>query len=353
MSFSIPYVMSDKAVTIFIDGQPRQFPSDHPSFQTLRDAIAAGDEATVRQYADVRRAVAEQTLGRVQILDNSVLVGGRQVTGRLVDRILEMTALGSAAVSGYIKFLDNLYNNPSRTAITELFEWVEACDCPVTPDGCLLAYRYVSDGYRDCHSGTVFQKPAALMSEKELQTYSVPVIGGRKNEVTTQVIDGITTIFMDRNEVDDVRDRTCSHGLHFCSYEYLPSYGGNQRILVVKINPADVVSIPSDYNFAKGRTCKYTVVSEIDKGLQLTPWFTNEYSDESEQDEDSTDAEVPTTGTKAGAKLTNDQVREIKHTWHPKYIAGEITLTAIGEKFGVHREQIARIFRGDTWAHVS
>jgi hypothetical protein len=66
-----------------------------------------------------------------------------------------------------------------------------------------------------------------------------------------------------RNEVDDIRDNVCSNGLHFCSMSYLPHYmGGNGRVVIVKINPADVVSIPSDYNNAKGRCCKYVVVGE-------------------------------------------------------------------------------------------
>ena len=30
--------------------------------------------------------------------------------------------------------------------------------------------------------------------------------------------------------------------------------------MILKINPADVVSVPTDYNNSKGRCCKYTVV---------------------------------------------------------------------------------------------
>jgi hypothetical protein len=33
--------------------------------------------------------------------------------------------------------------------------------------------------------------------------------------------------------------------------------------MILKINPADVVSIPADYNGAKGRCCKYTVVAQV------------------------------------------------------------------------------------------
>jgi len=74
-------------------------------------------------------------------------------------------------------------------------------------------------------------------------------------------------VTMPRNKVDDVRANTCSEGLHFCSLEYLPHFGSlsrGDRTVIVKINPADVVSIPQDYNNAKGRTCRYQVVAEHD-----------------------------------------------------------------------------------------
>ena len=70
------------------------------------------------------------------------------------------------------------------------------------------------------------------------------------------------TLSMPRNAVDEDKNRTCSAGLHFCSYSYLPHFGG-ERIVVVKINPRDVVAIPADYNNAKGRTCRYEVVEEL------------------------------------------------------------------------------------------
>jgi len=34
--------------------------------------------------------------------------------------------------------------------------------------------------------------------------------------------------------------------------------------VIVKIDPADVVSIPSDYNNQKGRCCKYMVIREVE-----------------------------------------------------------------------------------------
>ena len=56
--------------------------------------------------------------------------------------------------------------------------------------------------------------------------------------------------------------QTCSYGLHFCSEGYLRHFGGD-RVVILKINPRDVVSIPTDYNNTKGRCCRYEVIGEV------------------------------------------------------------------------------------------
>jgi hypothetical protein len=76
---------------------------------------------------------------------------------------------------------------------------------------------------------------------------------------------------MERNTVDDRAENTCSTGLHFCSQHYLSHFGG-ARTMILKINPRDVVSIPSDYNDSKGRACRYEVVGEL--GVDAADAFT-------------------------------------------------------------------------------
>ena len=63
------------------------------------------------------------------------------------------------------------------------------------------------------------------------------------------------------------------YGLHAGALNYVASYGSvesNDRIVIVKINPADVVSVPSDCNCEKLRTCRYEVVGEY-QGELLKP----------------------------------------------------------------------------------
>jgi hypothetical protein len=110
---------------------------------------------------------------------------------------------------------------------------------PITPDGYFLAYKKVRANYKDCHSGTM------------------------DNSVGK-------TVSMERNAVDDNRENECSHGLHFCSESYLSQFGGD-RIMILKINPRDVVSIPKDYQNAKGRACSYEVIGELEGSFKTEP----------------------------------------------------------------------------------
>jgi hypothetical protein len=139
-----------------------------------------------------------------------------------------------------VAFMENLYANPSKRAVTELYGFLEKNNLPITPDGHFLAYKKVRHNFLDVHSGTMDNSPGTIVE-------------------------------MERNQVDDNKDQTCSTGLHFCGMSYLSCFGGD-RTVIVKINPADVVSIPSDYNEAKGRACRYEVIGEL--GVEAGDAFT-------------------------------------------------------------------------------
>jgi hypothetical protein len=152
--------------------------------------------------------------------------------GVLTNRLIEMYHDGFP-IEPLIAFMENLMSNPSKRAVEELYGFLEKGNLPLTPDGYFLAYKKVRQDFRDCHTGTM-------------------------DNSVGQVVE------MERNAVDDDQNRTCSAGLHFCSKEYLPHFGGHDsRTVILKINPRDVVSIPTDYNNAKGRACRYEVIGEL------------------------------------------------------------------------------------------
>lgn len=218
-------------ITVMMNGVTNTINSDHANYADIREALKTKDHETVEKLINVAQSVINYVSGRVRIVNEQVFYGDFEVKGSIVQRIIAMMREGFDAES-MIKFLENLMSNPSKRAVDELYGFLEATALPITEDGCFLAYKRVRDDYRDFYTGKMDNS-----------------IG--------------TVLEMPRNQVDEDKDTTCSYGLHFCSLSYLPHYhGGQGRVLIVKINPADVVAIPNDYNNAKGRAARYEVIGE-------------------------------------------------------------------------------------------
>ena len=73
------------------------------------------------------------------------------------------------------------------------------------------------------------------------------------------------TIEVQRRSVDDNRQNSCSHGLHIGSFDYANSWASEGKLLLVRFNPRDAVSVPQDSECQKLRVCKYEVLEEIER----------------------------------------------------------------------------------------
>lgn len=230
-----PYILDpvSKSLTIVIDNNQHSLNADtHPNFEKILDAIRAGDQDRVRELIDLTRAVANYSNGFLEVRDGDVYWDGKPFHNALANRLLDMLK-AEFPVEPLVEFLHNLKQNPSKRAVDELYGFLENNTLPITSDGHFLAYKKVRNDYKDIYTGKMDNSVGKVVE-------------------------------MTRNEVDEDKDRTCSSGLHFCSLAYLPhfGYGAGDRVVIVKINPRDVVSIPADYDNAKGRCCRYEVVGE-------------------------------------------------------------------------------------------
>jgi hypothetical protein len=227
-----PFIIQGSNVTVVIDGKPHTVAKTHVSYQKVVDAIKAGDWDTVKQIIDPVKVVLNYGRGNISIQGHQLYWKGEPFAGVLAARMIAMLEEGFS-IEPMVHFMENLMKNPSKRSVDELYGFLEKNNLPLTPDGYFLAYKKVRDDFKDIHSGTMDNSPGKIVE-------------------------------MERNKVDDDKDRTCSVGLHFCGLSYLDHFGGSDsRVVIVKINPADVVSIPSDYNGAKGRACRYEVIGEM------------------------------------------------------------------------------------------
>lgn len=253
-----PYIIQGSQVTVVIGSKPHVVSKSHPMFQRVVDAIKANEWETVDNIIDPKKVVLEYGNGNIAVEGDKLFWKGEEFHSSLSVRMIRMLQDGFD-IKPMVAFMENLMLNPSKRAVTELYGFLEKNNLPITPDGNFLAYKKVRQDYKDVYSEKVLNKPAVYMNDTDKE-----YIKTVQNGVKVEIVDGITTVSMERNKVDDDQNRTCSTGLHFCSRDYLNHFGG-ERIVIVKINPRDVVSIPTDYNDSKGRACRYGVIDEIDK----------------------------------------------------------------------------------------
>lgn len=253
---ALPYMIQGNNIVVFVNNKPYQVGPTHIGYEKIKQAIKDSDWDSVQDLVEPKKIILQYAEGNLRIDGDKLLWKNEELHGALATRLINMYKEGFP-ISPLVKFVDNLMNNPSKRAVTELYGFLEKNTLPITDDGYFLAYKRVKSSYYDVYSSTVINKPADLFTPEEIAT--LPVTS--KFGVTTEIVNGVTTVSMARNKVDDKAENTCSEGLHFCSIDYLGSFGG-ERIVILKINPADVVSIPVDYNFSKGRCSKYEVIGE-------------------------------------------------------------------------------------------
>jgi len=230
-------IVSPKSITLVIDGHTTPITDSHPNYAEIRAAASAGKYALIDGLLDLVKAVVDFGAGRVSVEDGVVLFDGKATHNAVTSRILAMVDEG-LEVGPMLRFLDNLMENPSYRSVQQLYTFLEVNDLPITEDGCFLAYKMVdrnSDGTLTDHRTKTFD-------------YSI----------------GAAPAKMPRNQVNEDPTQTCSSGLHVCAQGYLGHYYGGGATILVKVNPRDVVAVPTDYQNAKMRVCEHVTVREVD-----------------------------------------------------------------------------------------
>jgi len=254
---SVPFMWVDGNLTVILKNKAHQVIPDHTNYKLILEALPTATEDELLELVDIEKAVATFSQGQVSIVNGKVMFEGEEVHGSISKRILEFMSKG-LPFEPLVKFLENLMQNPSMQSQQELYDFLEHENLPITEDGCFLAYKAVNSNFKDKWRGT-FDNSVGKVCE------------------------------MRRAKVDDNRKVGCSQGLHAGALNYVATYGSvdaGDNIVIVKINPEDVVSVPSDCNCEKLRTCKYEVVGlyqgELPKPLYKAEFEADSYVDNEE-----------------------------------------------------------------------
>jgi hypothetical protein len=147
------------------------------------------------------------------------------------------------------KFLENAAANQSMEAIDAMYRWITNRDMILTSEGTFLAYKGVM---KDSEGKVVSITRGTALVDGEEFTGNIPNPVG-------------SVITMPRSAVTADTAIGCGPGLHAGTYSYARSFAGyNAPMLLVEINPRDVVSVPSDSSFQKLRVSRYKVLEHIE-----------------------------------------------------------------------------------------
>lgn len=223
----VNYIMLNESVTISHEGSLNVIKRGDPRFKSVITCIRENRLHDIVELLETKNVLAKAGLTEV----NGVLhLNGEAMPDSLSQRIQRLME-EEMPIDIMIRFWENLKKNPSFNSRKMLYAFLEHNGHPLTEDGCFIAYRGVREDFKDKHSGK-FDNSVGQVCE------------------------------VARTEVDDNPNNTCSFGLHVACFDYARSFG--EKLIEVKVNPADVVAVPTDYNGTKMRVCKFEVLAECE-----------------------------------------------------------------------------------------
>lgn len=227
----VGYIIVKDNMSLTIDGKPYSIGRSHVNFDKIVAALEAEQFDKLESLINVGALITRKTKGKVTVNEyGEVLHDGKPVHNVIATRISEFVRQG-LPFAPLARFLENLMTNPSERSIEQLYAFLEHGGFPITPDGCFLAYKGVTTDFKDKHT----------------ESFNNAI--GSVNE-------------MPRERVDPDPNAACSVGFHVGTHKYAENFtGSNGKLVMVKVNPADAVSVPHDHSSEKLRVCKYEVVA--------------------------------------------------------------------------------------------
>lgn len=251
------FQITNESITLIYNGNPITVRKGQSNFKALSAALVNEHWEDVEKHLTPTASVLDWLLS-VNLVDFSlheslVFYKNEELPEKMQNKINEMVAKGESPLP-LVHFWERLQRNPSSRSVNQLWGFLGHCNIPLTEDGCFLAYKKVRDDFMDFHTGTVSN------------------VVGSVHE-------------MPRNKISDDPNEACHFGFHVGSFEYANNnfQAGSGRLVICKVDPEHVVSVPNDVSCQKMRVCKYVV-----EGHYGVPLSNTSHKETYQEDEDST-----------------------------------------------------------------
>jgi hypothetical protein len=297
----VPYTITDDSLTVWVNHKPIVLTKDRKEFSQAIDCVKNKNWEKLAEIADLSTKIVKHFNGSVEIRNGMVHMDGEPMPKAISDRVILFSEEG-IDYTYLTKFWENLKQNPSYRARNDLFAFLEKNGHPITENGCFVAYKKIRFNFTDSHTGTFDNS-----------------IG--------------TIVKMDRKDVDDNPERTCSAGLHVANFNYAQHFSG-QILVSCEVNPRDVVSIPLDYNGEKMRVCEYKVLEVIEQEYTKPVYVVNPASVKSVQPIDWKNKDLSYGKAEAVRKFA---------------LTSSLCHREIGNLFNLTKSQVCHILRNSTW----
>lgn len=257
---------------VTVSNRPIVFDPTHPEYTALVECVRTGDAEEFIKLMETGHTIENWSEGDFKFIDGFLFYEDEPVRKAITNRIVQMLK-ENWDHKPMLKFLENLYENVSNRAVNEFYDWIQHKGLAITPDGYILGYKGV-EVYKGVNQDDLNGNP--LNDGDLVDKYT-------GNSYRNNIGDEVT---MKRRKVDDNCNNGCGTGLHAGTFEYASSWAGDSgKVVLVKIDPRDVVSIPVDCDFQKLRCSKYTVVDvarEIIEAAVVDDYYDDEddYSDD-------------------------------------------------------------------------
>lgn len=256
------------ATVIFSDGTIQQVSQDNANFGRVVSILTSTPVDEIDEAALLELLIPALGVGknltrlseRVSFDGSNILFDGDVVADAIAEHILRIVSEGGNADSykALVNFMEKLYTNPSESSRNSLYDFIVRHNITIDPDGDFYAYKGVKADLGSVWEGFGIVDGVSM-------TGSLPNKPG-------------STLEIPRSKVNADNAIGCGTGLHAGTYAYAEGWARGV-LLLVKINPRDVVSVPSCSAYQKLRTCRYKVVSQTTQQTKATTYTAKANSD--------------------------------------------------------------------------